>query len=604
MLIRVVAFGAVALGLAACGDRSAPTPAGGAVVDSPDALELARIADEYYERWLALNPLAASARGDHRYDAEFANYASQQWMADSLAAEQDALEELNGVDPARLEAEDRVTYDSFKYGREIAFEGYRYPSELLPINQFSNLATRFAELGAGTGAHPFATVDDYDHFLARMNGFVAWVDQVIANLKLGVDKGTVLPKVVVAGTLPQLQEIGVEDPRQSVFWRPILSFPARLSVAERRRLTEDYARTLGEKVLPAYRRLHDYLEDEYLPRARDRVGWSELPAGDVWYAYLARSYTTTQLSPAEIHELGLKEVARIRADMERLAAQVGHHGDLRSFFDALRADPRFRVERPEALLEGYGALRERVNLALPVLFAVRPKAGFEMRAVEPYRAQSAAAASYEAGSADGKRPGIFYVNTYDLPSRPTYLMEAIYLHEAVPGHHFQMSIAQEAERLPRFRRFAREPAYGEGWGVYAETLGPELGLYGDPYSRFGALTLQAWRAARLVVDTGLHSQGWSRQRAIDYLRANTSLGDADVRAEVNRYIAIPGQALAYKIGQLEIAKLKLRAQQRLGARFDPRAFHTAILADGPLALAVLEAKIDRWIAAQAQRGVP
>jgi uncharacterized protein (DUF885 family) len=604
MLIRVVAACAVALSLAGCGHRDEPAPSGGGMVANPDALGLARITDEYYERWLALNPLAATARGDHRYDAVFANTASQRWMADSLAAEQEALEALRAVDPAHLDAEDRVSYESFKYGRELAVEGYRYRNELLPINQFSSLATRFAELGTGTGAHPFATTADYDHFLARMGGFVDWVDQAIANLRLGVDKGIVLPKVVVEATLPQLEEIGVEDPRQSLFWRPILSFPAGLPVADRRRLIDDYARALGENVLPAYRRLHDYLEDEYLPHARSRVGWSELPAGDVWYAYLARSYTTTALEPAEIHELGLAEVARLRGEMQRVAAQVAHPADLRAFLDALRGDPRFRAGQPEALLEGYGALRERVNLALPVLFAVRPKAGFEIRAVEPYRARSAAAASYEAGSPDGKRPGIFYVNTYDLPSRPTYVMEAIYLHEAVPGHHFQLSIAQEAERLPRFRRFAREPAYVEGWGLYAETLGSELGLYADPYSRFGALTLQAWRAARLVVDTGLHSQGWSRQRAIDYLRANTSLGDADVRAEVDRYIAIPGQALAYKIGQLEIAKLRSRAQEKLGARFDPRAFHTAILADGPLPLAVLDAKIDRWIAAQAQRGVP
>jgi uncharacterized protein (DUF885 family) len=604
MMIRVVAVCAVALGLVACGSRKEPAPSGTAAIANPDSLELARITGQYYERWLALNPLAATARGDHRYDAELANTASEAWMADSLAAEQDALEALRRIDPAHLDASDRITYETFRYGREIAFEGYRYPSELLPINQFSSLATQFAELGAGTGAHPFATAADYDHFLARMDGFVRWVDQVIANLRVGIDKGIVLPKVVVEATLPQLEEIGVEDPRQSLFWRPILSFPAGMSVADRRRLTDAYARALGENVLPAYRRLHDYLEDEYLPHARDRVGWSELPAGDVWYGYLARAYTTTKLEPAEIHALGLKEVARLRGEMERAAAQLGHHGDLRAFFDSLRGDPRFRVERPETLLEGYGALRDRVNLALPVLFAVRPKSGFEIRAVESYRARSAAAASYEAGSADGSRPGIFYVNTYDLPSRPTYLMQAIYLHEAVPGHHFQTSIAQEAGRLPPFRRFAREPAYVEGWGVYAETLGPELGLYDDPYSRFGALTLQAWRAARLVVDTGLHSQGWSRQRAIEYLRANTSLGESDVRAEVDRYIAMPGQALAYKIGQLKIAELRLHAQQRLGARFDPRAFHTAILADGPLPLAVLEAKMGRWIAAQAQRGVP
>jgi uncharacterized protein (DUF885 family) len=600
MLRHAAAACLVALTMVACGGPSGPTAPGASTAGNEDGERLRRIADSYYERWLELNPLDATAQGDHRYDARFGDYASQMWLANSLAAEQDALEQLLSIDPARLTPDDRVTYDTFRYGREIAVEGYRYPTELLPIDQFSNLATQFAELGSGIGAQPFATREDYQRFLGRMDGFVAWVDQVIVDLKLGVVKGVVLPKVIVEALLPQLAELGVEDPRQSVFWRPILSFPAGLTVEDRKRFTESYGKRLGERVLPAYRRLHDYLQADYLPRARDSVGWSELPSGDTWYAYRARLYTTTTLTPKEIHELGLAEVARIREDMQRVAQQVGHHGDLRSFFEALRADPRFRVDRPEALLEGYGALRERVNAALPVLFAIRPRAGFEIRAVEPYRARSASAAAYERGSADGKRPGIFYVNTYDLASRPTYLMEAIFLHEAVPGHHFQLSIAQEAENLPRFRRFANEPAFTEGWGVYAETLGPELGLYTDPYSRFGALTLQAWRAARLVVDTGLHAQGWSRQRAVDYLRANTPLGAADIDAEVDRYIAVPGQALAYKVGQLKLSELKRRAQQRLGTRFDPRAFHTEVLGSGALPLAVLEAKLDRWIDSRAK----
>jgi uncharacterized protein (DUF885 family) len=595
MMRKAWALGCALAMLVACGGPTDPAAPGTSTAANAASERLLRIADRYYERWLELNPLAATAQGDHRYDASFGYYASPMWLADLLAAEQDALEQLRDVDPTALDADDRVTYDAFRYGREIAIEGFRYPTELLPIDQFSNLATYFAELGSGAGAQPFATREDYEHFLSRMDGFAAWVDQVVVDLKLGIEKGVVLPKVLVEALLPQLAELGVEDPRQSVFWRPILSFPAGLSVADRRRLTDAYAQKLSARVLPAYRRLHGYLETQYLERARDSVGWSELPAGDSWYAYRVRLYTTTRMTPQDVHELGLAEVARIRDDMQRLAQQVGHRGDLRAFFDALRADPRFRVDRAEALLEGYGALRDRVGAALPALFAIRPRAQFEIRAVEPYRARSAAAAAYERGSADGRRPGIFYVNTYDLASRPTYLMEAIFLHEAVPGHHYQLSIAQEAEDLPRFRRFAREPAYVEGWGLYAETLGPELGLYTDPYSRFGALTLQAWRASRLVVDTGLHAKGWSRQRAVEYLRSNTPLGDADIGAEVDRYIAIPGQALAYKVGQLKLTELRRRAQQRLGARFDPRAFHTEVLGAGPLPLAVLEAKVDRWI---------
>jgi len=583
--------------LVACGRASGPGSAapGAASNTNPDAERLARIADDYYERWLELHPLEATAQGDHRFDAKFGDYASPMWLADSLAAEQDALEQLRAVKVDALGGEDRVTYDAFKYGRDIAVEGFRYPSELLAIDQFSNLATRFATLGSGTGVHPFATRDDYDHFLSRMDGFVAWVDQAIVNLRLGVDKGFVQPKVLIEATLPQLEQIGVEDPKQSVFWRPIVAFPAGLSVEDRTRLTKAYEQALATKVLPAYRRLHDYLQNEYLPKARTSVGFDALPGGDVWYAYLVRYYTTTAMTPAEVHQVGLAEVARIRTEMERIKTQVGHTGDLRSFFDALRTDKRFQYERPEELLDDYGALRDRVDAALPALFAQRPKASFEIRPVEEYRAKSAAAASYQRPSADGSRPGVFYVNTYDLPSRPRYLMEAIYLHEAVPGHHFQTSLAQEATELPRFRRFGSDTAFTEGWGLYSETLGPELGLYEDPYSRFGALPLQVWRAVRLVVDTGLHSQGWSRARAIDYFRANTSLGEADINAEVNRYIAMPGQALAYKIGQLKFTELRRRAQKTLGPKFDPRAFHTEILAGGSLPLSVLEQRVDRWI---------
>jgi uncharacterized protein (DUF885 family) len=598
---RPLALICIALAIAGCDPRSAATGPGGAgaaAAGNPDAERLARIADDYYERWLELHPLEATAQGDHRYDANFGDYVSTLWLADTLAAEQDALERLRDVDPEQLTGDDRVTYDAFVYGRRIAVEGYRYPSELLAINPFANLATRFATLGSGSGPHPFATRDDYDHFLSRMDGFVRWADQVIANLELGVEKNHVLPKVLVEATLPQLEAIGVEQPRESVFWRPILSFPAGLSVEDRKRLTAAYAAKLATEVLPAYRRLHAYLRDEYLPAARTDVGFDALPAGDVWYAYLVRLYTTTDLAPDEVHEIGLAEVGRLRGELERLRTQLGTQGDLRSLFDALRADARFRYESPEAMLEEYGALRERVDAALPALFALRPRARFEIRAVESYRAKSAAAASYQRGSADGKRPGIFYVNTYDLPSRPRYLMEAIYLHEAVPGHHFQVSIAQEAANLPKFRRFGSDTAFVEGWGLYAETLGTELGLYSDPYSRFGALTLQIWRAVRLVVDTGLHSQGWTRQRAVEYFRANTSLGEADIAAEVDRYIAIPGQALAYKIGELRIGELRRRAQQTLGARFDPRAFHTEILSGGSLPLAVLEARVDRWIEAR------
>ena len=594
--------------LALAGCARAPAPEGGDAAPSTaatpakplsaEARRLNDITERYYERYLELHPLEATAQGDHRYDAQFGDYASERWMADGLAIEQEALEKLRAIDAAKLEGEELLTYEAFRHGRETAIAGFRYPSELLEIKHFYGLHTQFATLGSGRGTHPFRTAQDYDNFLGRMDGFAAWVDQTIENLRAGLDKGIVQPRLIIERTIPQLAELAVDDPQQSVFWQPIEGFPAGLSAEEKRRLTEGYATKLAQTVLPAYRRLHDFLRDEYLAKARDSIAWSELPNGTEWYAYLARYYTTTSLTPEEIHELGLAEVARIRGEMERISHQLGHAGDLRSFFDALRGDPSQYHADAEQLLAGYESLRNRVDEATPLLFARTPKAGLQIRPVEAFRASAAPSGSYEAGSPDGKRPGVFYVNAADLRAQPKYAMAALYLHEAVPGHHFQISLAQEATDLPRIRRFASDTAYVEGWALYAESLGRDLGVYADPYSQFGGLSAEMWRAVRLVVDTGIHSKGWSRQQAIDYFRANTALSDAHIVAEVDRYVAWPGQALAFKVGQLKIQELRRRAQEKLGARFDIRAFHAQVLDSGPLPLAVLEQKIDRWIESQ------
>jgi len=592
--------------LAACdrGPAREPSP------DSPAATRAAAraakaegqrlrdITERYYEQYLELNPLAATAQGDHRFDDRFGDYVSTAWMADWLAIEQDGLKALAALDPAKLAGEDLVTYEAFRYGRTVAVEGFRYPAELLPVHQFGGLHVQFPVLGSGRGVHPFRTTTDYENFLARMDGYVGWVDQSIANMRLGLEKGFVQPRVVVERVIAQLEALAVDDPTQSVLFGALEAFPAGVPTADRPRLAKAYAEKLAGRVLPANRRLHDFLKDEYLPQARDTVAWSELPNGAEWYAYLVRYHTTTRLTPDEVHELGLAEVARLRTRMDRIRQQVGHKGDLGSFFGALRADPAQQFADAEELLAGYRAIEARVSAALPLLFGSTPKAPFEIRAVEAYRAPSEAAASYQPASADGRRPGVFYVNTHDLPSRPKYSMEALYLHEAVPGHHYQISLAQEAEGLPRFRRFAWDTAFGEGWALYAETLGPDLGLYTDPYSAFGALATEMWRAVRLVVDTGLHANDWSRAQAIEYFRANTAMAETDIAAEVDRYIAWPGQALAYKVGELKIQELRRRAQAALGPRFDIRAFHAQVVESGSLPLAVLEAKIDRWIAAQ------
>jgi len=606
-LLAVLVLG---LALAGCGRDPAPASPGATPAEARAAAKAARAAsaeaqrlrdvtENYYEQYLQLNPLTATARGDHRHDDRFGDYVSERWMADWLATEQEALEKLRAIDPAKLTGEDLLTYESFKYGREIAVAGFRYPSELLPVNQFGGLHTYFAVLGSGAGAHPFKTTQDYDHFLARMDGFVAWVDQSIANMRSGAERGLVQPRVVVERMIPQLASLAVSDPKQSVFWQPIKQFPAAVKPADRDRLTKAYFERLSTQVLPAYLRLHDFLKDEYLDQARPTIGWSELGNGAEWYAYLVRYHTTTSMTPEEVHELGLREVARIRGEMEHVKDQLGHGGDLQSFFDALRADSSLYFTDPTELIAGYQVIRERVDQGMPLLFARSPKAGFEIRPVEAFRAASEAAGSYSPGSPDGQRPGVFYVNTYDLPSRPKYAMEALYLHEAIPGHHYQGSIAQEATDMPRYRRFAYDTAYGEGWALYAESLGRDLGLYTDPYSQFGALSAEMWRAVRLVVDTGMHAKGWTREQAIDYFRSNTALGDADIKAEVERYIAWPGQALAYKVGQLKILELRSRAQAKLGPRFDIRAFHAQVVDSGSLPLAVLEKKIERWIESQA-----
>jgi len=564
-----------------------------------EAAELYRIVETYFDQYLELNPIRASELGDHRFDDRFGDYVSMSWMADSLGIEQESLEKLAAIDPKRLAGEDLVTYAAFKRQRELGIGGYRYPSELLAINSFANWPGAFAQLGSGKGAHPFRTTRDYDNFLARMDGFVAWVDQAINNLRAGVTKGVVLPQDVVERTLPQLEAFGrLEDPRQTVFWQPLLNFPAGPSVDDRRRLLQAYDEKLRTKVLPAYRRLHDYLAQEYLPRARDTVSWSDLPSGDLWYSHLVRYYTSTDMTPQDVHDLGLREVARLHASLVGLQGALGIAGEPRTVFDALRADPRFQFGDAQSMLAGYAALHDRVDARLPPLFLRRPKATFEVRPVEGFRAASATTASYSPQRAAGGHAGILYVNTVELASRPSYAMDALYLGEAVPGRFYLAAIAQETPNLPRFRRFGDDAAFVAGWALYAQSLGTELGLYADPYSQFGALNVELWRAAALVVDTGLHAQGWSRQRAVEYLRANTALGEADIAAEVDRYVACPGQALADKVGQLKILELRRRAEQRFGERFDLREFHEQVIGNGVLPLSVLETRINRWIEAR------
>lgn len=592
--------------LAGCGeqpeqaeDTAAPEPKSEAVRTEQAEQELATILDEYFELQLKRNPVFATSIGDYRYNDKFAVSIDPEFRAEDLAIDREYLARVQKLDENLLEGQPLLSYQIFVRDLKHAIEGAQYPEHLIPLNQFYSTPNFFAQLGSGGSVHPFETVKHYEDFLGRVDGFVEWVDQAIANMNEGIEKGVVQPKILMERTVPQIEAQIVEKAEDSLFWKPIgengANMPESFSEEERKRLTEAYRVTINERIVPAYVKLRDYLVETYIPNARETHGMWDLPNGEAWYAHKVEGTTTTDLTPAEIHQIGLDEVARIHDEMRGVMEKVGFEGTLEEFFEFVNNDPQFIADSREDLLQHYEDLRAVIEPELPKLFDVKPKAEFEIRAVEPFREKSASGASYRTGTPDGSRPGVFYVNTYDLSARPLWAVESLFLHEAAPGHHFQLSIQQELEDLPKFRRFGGYTAFIEGWGLYAETLGKELGVYQDPYQYFGKLNAELWRAIRLVVDTGLHYKGWSRQDVLDYMYANSAVKEARAVSEAERYMAIPSQALAYKIGQLKISALREKAEKALGEKFDIREFHNQVLTDGALPLDVLEAKIDRWI---------
>ncbi len=566
----------------------------------PGAAErLNNMVEDYWEAYLELNPIKATLFGDNRFNDRLGNTISEEYRARTKALDMEYLSKLASIDPSQLDGQDALSYEVFKRNRELSLEDLRFKSHYLPVSQFFSMPSFFAQMGSGKSIQPFHTVKDYENFLARAEGFPAWVDTAITNMKKGVKEGIVQPKVVIEKTIPQLAAHVVDDPTQSVFYQPVTNFPAAFDEVGRKRLTGAYRLLITNTIVPAYRRLHDYMAGEYLSHGRTTVGLMHLPNGKAWYDHLVHTRTTTGLSGEEIHAIGLKEVERITREMEAVKDRIGFRGDLKAFFEHLRSDDRYYYSEAKDILAEYETLKQHVAKALPKVFGVLPKADYEIRPIEEFRAKSAATAQYNSPTPDGKRLGVFYVNTYDLKARPKYSMQALSLHEANPGHHLQISIQFEVDSLPRFRRFGSFTAYTEGWGLYAESLGKELGLYQDPYQYFGMLNLEIWRAVRLVVDTGIHAKGWTRDQALDYMLAHTSLAETDTIAEIERYIVIPGQALAYKIGQLKFAELRARAEKRLGDKFDIRTFHDALLVDGALPLDVLERKMDAWLESKA-----
>ena len=607
-LVIAIAFALSATALTACNRDAAPAAAPVAEAAPEDAAakaaRLTALYADYWEENLKRNPVLATFQGDMRYNDQLPDFGSADYRAETHAFNTRWLEQVEKIGEAGLEGQDLLSYRIFVQERRTELESERFPGWMLPVNQMGSIVTYAVMLGSGQTAQPFKTVQDYDNWLKRAARLPVLIDTEIANMRAGVEANVVQPRVVMEKVLPQLDAVLADKPEDSPFWGPIKLFPDDIPAAERERLTAAFRSLISEQLNPAIRRQRDFIANDYLPRTRDSVGIDALPDGMAWYAFSARQQTTTSLPPEQIHQIGLDEVARIHAQIREVMAEVGFEGSLQDFFKHMQTDRRFEFRSEAALLAHYRGLEAKVEARVPELFSLTPKAGFEIRPVEAFRAESAAGGSYMSPSEDGSRPGIFYVNTFDLPTRKTWDAEDLFLHEAIPGHHFQLALQQELTDLPAFRRFGGETAYIEGWGLYAEGLGKDLGLYTDPYSWFGRLQGELWRAVRLVVDTGLHSKGWSRQQVLDYMFENSSVSEPDAIAEAERYIAWPGQALAYKIGELKIKELRARAETALGERFDIREFHAEVLKDGSVPLAVLEAKIDAWIAAVQARPQP
>ena len=594
------------LALSACATvpQADPVGASAAAPARSASAELAALFEASDEAHLKRNPTAALARGDMRYADRLGDaYSDESYTEERAAAEAD-LAALARINRAALSPSERVSYDVFQWQREGDLRGLSDPllgtSKLLPLNHFYGLHTGFSELSSGEGIAPYKTLADYENGLKRVDDFVRNMDQAILRFRQGAAAGVVQPRLVMENVLGQLDALLAGPVEESSFYQPLTKFPETIPEPDRARLRAAYADTIANRIRPAIARMRDYVRDEYLPRTRSTVGLGDLPGGPELYRYRVADSTTTDLTPEQIHQIGLDEVARIQAEMEKVKAQVGFTGTLKAFFEHLRTDPKFKPKTREELTQGYYAIGKRLDATLPNLFSTIPKTPLEIRPTPELTEKGAARGEYQRGAPDGSRPGVFYFNAYDLPSRPMFTMETLYLHEGAPGHHFQIMLAMENEALPDFQRFGGNTAYVEGWGLYAETLGKELGVYTDPYQYFGYLDSQLFRAIRLVVDTGIHAKGWSRDRTIQYILDNSSRGRTNAVAETERYIAIPGQALSYKIGQLKIAELRARAEEKLGARFDVRAFHEQVLGTGALPLAVLEKKIDDWIAAGGQ----
>ena len=562
-----------------------------------DNKEMAAFFKESTEDFYKLFPLLATFTGDYRYNDQLPVTFTESYDEKSKQYYNKYLNGLKQFDRNTLNANDKISYDIFNRNLEMGLEGLNYKGSRIPFNQFGGLHLTMGQLGNGTGAQPFKTVKDYDDWLSRAQKFAEWCDSAIVYFKKGIAENIVLPKALVVKMIPQLEALQQNDVTKSVFYGPVNKFPESFIDADKARLTDAYKKLISDYINPSYKKLATFIRDEYLPASRATSGIGALPGGDKMYNYAIRVFTTTDKSPDELFNTGLAEVKRIREEMEKVKKQVKFEGTLDSFFTYTKTDSRFLpYKTPEEVLNAYRAIQGKIEPYLNNLFTVRPKTAFEIRQTESFRAASAAA-QYFAGLADGSRPGIFYVPIVDA-TKYTTAKENLFIHEAIPGHHFQIMIQKENFSLPKFRQEGGNSAYAEGWGLYCESLGKQLGCYTDPYQYFYALGDEMHRAIRLVVDAGMHAKGWTREQAIDYMRKNEPITEQSATAEIERYMAIPGQALSYKVGELKIKELRDKYSKQLGKKFKLSAFHDELLKDGAMPLTTLEQKMDAWALTQ------
>ena len=548
----------------------------------------------YYEEGLQLNPLNATMQGDARYNDTLPNYLSDAYLKKLKNYYQSYLEKTKKFESSKLSESEQMSRDILKWECEVNLEGLEFEN-FTPIDQMWTMNLTIGQLAGGASAQPFKTVEDYRNWLARLEDYVVWLESAQIKMKKGIKKKNVLPKSLIKKVLPQLASVVNADLDVNLFYTPVKNFPESFSAAERTALTQEYEFIIKNSIIPAYKNLYNFMATDYLDAGRETSGIQGIPNGDAYYKHQIKLYTTTDMTAAEIHEIGLSEVARIRSEMEKVKKEVGFEGDLKSFFDYVRNKKELMpYTDPQQVIDHFKDIHKKMKPQVDRLFSKQPKTAFEVRRTEAFR-EASASAEYNPGSLDGTRPGIFYVPIPDVTSYNIYSDQDLFLHEAIPGHHFQVSLTQENQDLPQFRKTLWYSAYGEGWALYTESLGKELGLYDDPYQYFGMLGAEIHRAVRLVVDTGLHSKGWTREEAIQYSLDNEAISEAGIISEIERYMANPGQALSYKIGQLKILELRAKAESKFGPDFDIRVFHEKVLETGCVPLELLEKKMLKWI---------